>query len=385
MICCTTLYTLEVDNPKVALDQILEQLNEKIKLKKNTIGIMQCHVEFAISGTAKYICENLPFETVGVTSASQIVNNIAGEIIFTLFIISADDVDFIIGLTDSLKDNVQEKIVSSYDKTKKNITDELKLILIFPPFGICSGDNIVRAWTKCAPNVPIFGGAAISDSVNYENSETFYNGINYNDKMPFVLCYGNIKPRFLISSLSGETSLTTKAEITKAEGSTIKEINNTNPKVFFDNLKFIGNPGYTPLMLDLVKREDHDGVPILRALIHFDENGYATLIGDVEAGSVFTLLQLNSDDILATLKTTLQEIKSIDDVNGILSFSCANRRVAFLSQNEPLKELEETKEILNTDIPFMIGYIGGEYCPTSMKDGKPVNRFHNFTMVTLVL
>ena len=106
MLKCASVYTYEVDDQKTALSEIKDQLDEKIELKDNTIGVIMCHPEFISSGTMRFICSNLPFDTVGVTSAAQAVNGEAGELILTIFIITSDDVRFKAGVTDCLEKSV---------------------------------------------------------------------------------------------------------------------------------------------------------------------------------------------------------------------------------------------------------------------------------------
>jgi hypothetical protein len=51
----------------------------------------------------------------------------------------------------------------------------------------------------------------------------------------------------------------------------------------------------------------------------------------------------------------------------------------------PLLELETVGDSINPDIPYLIGYAGGEICPTSVRDGVPVNRFHNYSLIILIV
>ena len=79
------------------------------------------------------------------------------------------------------------------------------------------------------------------------------------------------------------------------------------------------------------------------------------------------------------------EINGMPDVNGVLLFPCVIRRAVLLGANKPLLELVTVKETINQEIPFMIGCAGGEICPTSFKDGVPVNRFHNYSLIILII
>ena len=70
---------------------------------EHTVGILTCHTEFIESGVMQYISENLPFDLVGSTTSSQAVNDEAGDLMLTIFIITADDVRFKPGITEKVQ------------------------------------------------------------------------------------------------------------------------------------------------------------------------------------------------------------------------------------------------------------------------------------------
>ena len=104
---CASVYTYEIDDPGVALEEIKEQIGEKLTLLENTVGIVMCHPEFIMSGVFRHISENLPFDLVGATSSVQSVNGEAGELILTIFIMTSDDVRFVTGATENLAGDLQ--------------------------------------------------------------------------------------------------------------------------------------------------------------------------------------------------------------------------------------------------------------------------------------
>ena len=265
-----------------------------------------------------------------------------------------------------------------------------ELAVVFPPLpalGRHSGDAFVRAWVKSIPGTPVFGTCAIDDSaMTFEECETIYNGISYRDAMPFVLCYGNINPRFLVATFSQSNAMVSKAEITKAKDNIVYEINGMNPYQFFKDLELVESVSFfSPFMIDLLKREDYDGIPVIRGFLSFTEDGAIVFVGDVDEGSHFTMLTYDSEDILPTTRQKLDQLNQMPDVNGALIFPCMVRRAVLLGSGKPLSELQNARETINPNIPFMMGYAGGEVCPTSVKDGVPTNRYHNYSLVVLVI
>ncbi|MCL2677444.1 MAG: FIST C-terminal domain-containing protein [Clostridiales bacterium] len=385
MLKCASLYTSEVDDPDLALKEIRTQLDEKITLLEYTVGIVMCNAEFIASGVLRHICANLPFDLAGVTTASQAVNDGIGELMLTVFVMSANDVRFITGVTESLSGEVEGPVKAAFESAAAGLAEPVGLALIFPPFGLRAGDAYVKAWERLLPGTPLFGTCAIDDTATFAECETIYNGVNYKTAMPFVLCCGNIKPRFLIATLSESNAVSQKAEVTKARGNCVFEINYGKAINYFIEREFTGSVLYTPFMIDLLKRGDYDGVPVIRGFAAFTEEGAAVFHGDIDEGSTFTLLKCDPGDILLTTRQKVGEINRLSDVNGVLLFPCAVRRVTLLCVDKSLLELQAAREVINPAIPYMMGYAGGEICPTSVKDGVPTNRFHNYSLVILVV
>jgi len=388
---CASIYIYEIDDPEIALEEIKAQLKEKITLLEHSVGIIMCHTEFVGTGVLKHICENLPFELAGVTTSSQAVNGEAGELVLTIFVMSSDDVCFRTGVTESLSEDIEEPTKSAFDKAAIGVSGLPKLALVFPPLILkYAGDSYINAWKQIIPDVPVFGAIAIDDTLNFEGSMTIHNGESYKTAMSFVLCYGNMNPRFFVGTLPENKVMPYKGEITKSNGPFVQEINNMNAYKYFEDIGFASNGAlaenflFVPFVIDQKKREDYDGIPVVRGHVSFTEDGTAIFRGDVDEGSTFTLLTCDPEDVLSTTRQKIEQINQLPDVNGALFFPCIVRHMLTM-RISPLIELETVKDTINPDIPFMMGYAGGEICPTSIRNGIPTNRFHNYSLVILVI
>jgi hypothetical protein len=181
-----------------------------------------------------------------------------------------------------------------------------------------------------------------------------------------------------------------KGEVTKSSGHHVHEINNINTYSYFESIGFESNGEsavnylFLPFAVDQKKRDDYDGIPVIRVLASFTDDGSAVFHGNVDEGSTFALLKCEPDDVIATTDEKVREINEMDDVNGVLFFSCIVRRIVSMRQN-PLMELETVVDAIKPGIPFMMGYAGGEICPTQVKGGVPTNRYHNYSLVILVI
>ncbi|MCL2873470.1 MAG: FIST C-terminal domain-containing protein [Defluviitaleaceae bacterium] len=388
MLNCASVYTYEIENAEIALLEIKSQLEEKITLLENSIGIIMCHPEFITSGVLKHICDNLPFDAAGTTTTSQAVNDEAGELILTMFVMTADDVRFKSTITDDLNDNINDTVKTAYKKISADEHDPPKLAFIFPPFLVeqYSGDTYIEAWKNILPDTLLFGTLAIDDTLTFKDSETIYNGINKKNAMPFVLCYGNIQPRFLLATLCENSALSLRGVITKSKDNIIYEINHINAQEFFTNAMGLSENLLTfPLLIEPPVSDNYDDVPTIRELTFYNEDGAGVLGGNIKEDSTVSLLKFDADSISLPSIPVIEKINDLPDAKGALLFSCVSRRIALMGYNTPLMELQLAKNTIKQDIPFMMGYSGGEICPALNKGGIWSNRYYNYSIVILVV
>jgi len=391
MLKCASVYTYEIDNHDAALNTIRAQLEGKITLLENTVGIIMCHPEFIGSGTLRFICGNLPFNIVGVTTAAQAVNSEAGELVLTIFVMTSDDVRFKTGIAEHIEKDLAASVKTAYDKCSAGETETPRLALVFPPILLqYAGDDYVHVWKEHIPQTPLFGTLAMDDTPTFEENETIYNGETGKTSIPFILCYGNIKARFLIGTIPDDKATPHTGEITKSSGSRVREINGINIYRYFESIGFEDNGKssvnylFLPFLIDQKKRLDYDGIPVIRVLDSFTDDGTAIFHGDVDEGSTFTILKCEPDDILSTTHEKVKQVNAMPDVNGALLFSCIVRRIVTMD-NSSNKEFEIVRDSLRSDIPFMMGCAGGEICPTLIEGGIPTNRYHEYSLVILII
>jgi hypothetical protein len=304
---------------------------------------------------------------------------------------TSDDISFKTAVTECLDAGINEPLKNSVTATLADNSETPGLALVFAPLILkYSGDTYSEEMTKYIPNTPIFGSIAIDDTLTYDNCETIYNGETYRTAMVYVFCYGNINPRFIVGTFPDDKAMPYKGEITKSNGSFVSEINNTSAYNYFDSIGFLENGvlsnnfKFVPFAVDQIKRADYDGIPVVRGIALFTEDGTAVFRGDVDEGSVFSILTFEAEDVLSTTEKTIAQINSLPDVNGALMFTCIGRRFMTMSI-DPLAEPETTRGGISPGIPFMMSYAGGEICPTLFKDGVPTNRFHNYSIIILVI
>ena len=203
--------------------------------------------------------------------------------------------------------------------------------------------------------------------------------------MPFILCYGNINPRFLIATLPENTNLPLSGKVTKSKNNFVYEVNEINARMFFTKAGIPENVSAFPLMINQVGNENDSKVHVIRELFAYSEDNTAIFGGDVGEGSTIFFLNFDPESIKSSSQCEIERINTFSDVNGAVLFSCASRRMVLLGVNEDKAELQIAKNTIKQEIPFMLGYSGGEICPVINNHGTLNNRFHNYSVAILVI
>jgi hypothetical protein len=391
MIRSIGLHTYELDDTDVAVAEINAGL-EGFPLMENTVGVIMCDPDYLYSGVYEAVCEALPFPVAGVTTTTQAVNRAVDMLILTVFVMTSDDVFFSPGMTDDVaSDNdALTPTRASFEEAVKALPTGPKLILVFPPqLDKNAGDSYVEAFTELCPGVPLFGTIAVNDAMDAQAFFTLCNGAMSITRMSFILISGNINPRFMISTISDRNKMQFSGEVTKSQNNIVQEINGIPAYDYFANIglakdgKLSEGFRFIPILVDFKKRDDYDGVPIVRVIVNVDENGSAIGRGNIYQNSIFTITTPTMDDILKSSTEFVEKVKAMPDRQATLIFSCVIRRMTLGAT--PLAEATMVEEKLSDGPPFTFAYAGGEICPTSVRDGEVVNRFHNYSIIACIL
>lgn len=386
MIKTYIAYTEEVDDIDIALSEIKSQLNFETNLLKNSIAIIACHDEFLISGLLQGVCKSLPFEVVGAVSYPIAVGEKISTLLLSVMLITSDDVEFIVELTQPLVNDPGNEIKESYKKASYKKEEKPSLILTFAPFMIQnSGDEYVKSFTQISGGVPCFGTLAIDNTVDLSNCFVVYNGEYYSDRMVFVLVYGNISPKFYIASVIEEKVLDKSALITKSSGHTIMEINGHSVDDFFKDLGLSTavEKGYSMTSLPFLLDYNDGTQKVSKIFIRMTEERYALCAGEVPEGSTLYIAPSNKSDILYTTSIVADEfLKDIENASGMLIYTCISR--SMIMGADQFEEMSLIYDKVNCRIPYMIACSGGEICPTQVSNNVAINRFHNNSFIVMI-
>jgi len=381
MIKTWITHTSELDDEKLAIEQIISQLKLDDGLMKNTIGIIACHYEFVLSGIFKAICEALPFDVIGTISSAQSVLNESGTLLMTLMVMTSDDVEFAKILTPSLLTEPGQVIAESYKAACR--ANKPSLILTFAPFILQNcGDDYVNALTEASGGVPCFGTLAIDDTLDFSNCFMLANGEHYRDRMAMLLIYGGINPRFFVANISENRILEKSAVVTKSAGPVLMEVNERPVIDYFNDLGLVEASETQYAMSSLPFLLDYnDGTPkVSKIFVTLTPEKYAICAGAMPQGSTLYMATTDKDDVMLTTEEAIDMIlKDIDNASVLLIYSCISRGMTLGS--EQFKEMELVNKKIGKNLPFMMINSGGEICPTQTSKEKAINRFHNNTFI----
>ncbi|MCL2565421.1 MAG: FIST C-terminal domain-containing protein [Defluviitaleaceae bacterium] len=391
MIKAVSIYTTIIDDIPLACEDLKNQIDSKLTLLKNSIGIVQCDPEFLENGIMEPLHNALGIPLVGGTTVSIATNDVVDDLIFSMLILTSDDVEFAASRTNGLMDDYNLAIEDSMKAAIAASQKPLKMALIFPTVTDnenLPGDCYVEAVESVCGRIPVFGTLSVNDAIGvFDRSISVFNGDIFKRELSYVLFFGDISPRFFIASVPSKSNINdTSTVITKSDGHIVQEINNMPVSEYFESIGFALNGKFNsgivliPILVDNHK-EGESSVPFMRAMIDFNEDGHVAFRGKIPEGARITFGSMPSTaDILTAIEEIMEEIAKEKDINAALFFSCIVRQLTIGS--DPLKELALVKGSLGADIPFVASYSGGEIAPIGHDSKKnPINSFHNYSLI----
>jgi len=397
MIKAVSIYTTVIDDINLACRELKNQLDEKLPLKKNSVGIVQCDPEFLENGIMAPLHNILGIPLVGGTTVSVATNDVIGDLIFSMLVLTSDEVEFVASRTTGLVDDYAAAIKSSVEVSLETSKKPLKMALIFPTVTDNEnfpGDCYVEAVESICGNVPIFGTLSVNDALGkFERSMSVLNGDIFKRELSYVLLFGDINPRYFMASIpseSGSNISDASAVITRVDGHIVQEINNIPAAEYFESIGFAANGKFNsgatliPVIVD-TRKESESNSCFVRAMVDFNEDGFVAFRGKVPEGARVTFGSLpNAADILTATEEIIGKISKEEDINAALFLSCIVRQLTIGS--DPLRELALIKDSLRPGIPFIASYSGGEIAPIGYDiDKNPINSFHNYSLIICLL
>lgn len=386
-MCMITMYTArtsEIDEIDEAISEIKSQIDFGA-LKKNSGGLIFCHIDFVESGVVAALCEALPFSVIGMTSMANADEHGYSLFDLSLTVLTSDEVTFGAGMTGSITpDNYKDEVTRLYNGIRERTDSDPAMIFTFMPYmRDVAGYEVVAAMDEACHGVPLWGSITNNIDFNYETVQTICNGKNMPAGVAMMFVTGPAEPKFIVSSLPERNISNNRGIVTKSERAVLREVNDLPILEYLANIGLVitkENITTTPLMVYF------DGAvePVALGFYTMYEDGSLLAGGELPVGTSFSVGSIDAEGIFESAEKGLKQILEQKDRGATLLLPCVTRYIMLAPDQEG--ELRLIKEQLSSSArPFMMGYSGGEICPMPGQDGKYYNRFHNYSFCACIL
>jgi hypothetical protein len=371
-----TAYTTEVDEIDEGLDEIFSQIDLRA-LRKHSVGLVTCHFDFIDAGFIAELRKRLPFDVIGMTTMASANKYGFNMYALSLTVLTSDDVVFETAITGPMgAANYREEIAAAYAEARKNLDGDPALIISFFPYLIeLGGAPQVRAFDEVCGGIPIWGSLVTNIELNYR-CQAFRNNTTGENSLAMLLIRGPVDPEFIIVSLPEENIRESRGIITESEGCVLKKINGMSALKYLESQGIIIMKNVTNVSPFMVYYEGASE-PVALGIYNINEDGSLLCGGEMPVGSAIAAGEISAEGIIASAREGVKRTLQSGRRNGVLMFPCVSRYVMLSPKQD--SEMELVISLMGGEIPFMLGYSGGEVCPVRDDSGKPRNHFHNFT------
>jgi hypothetical protein len=382
MIRVLTSFTLEIDDPRIAADEILKQLDPERSLLKNSAGILFCSLDFVLSGAAEAVCKALPFEVICSTTQGIAVSGAMNENMLAVMTLTSDEVFFSAGVSGSLDTDGENRVQELYERLSGGRKFSPSLMLICHSNPDCfPGDKAVEILDRVSGGIPLFGTNALNESFSNRIPLIIHNGTSYPDRLALILVNGAVESRFHVKSLPAMNIYSQPAIVTEVQDNRLISINNIPAFEFMEKFGLLSAAQINtmiygfPLLID-----NHDGTGPKPCAIHnTGENGGLYCGSAIAKGATLKLVSQMQEEVLRDSERLAELIKKEDGKKRYLIFSCFGRSAPLVDLKDEMKLFQKHLEGKS----YMFVYARGEFCPIDNKQGEILNCFHQFSIISL--
>ena len=397
-----TAITWELDDIASAVEELSEQIGSKLVLAKESVGILHAQPHMEVGELSAALSGKLGFPIIGGTTAgaATVSNDGHHELAAVLHVMTADDCIFATAISDSMAEEPRKRIENTYQAALAKL--EAKDSLAVPKMIFCvtsivqsySSDDGLAVLSEASGALPIFGYVA-ADDFEFSAQQVFLDGRSGGDLLALLLIAGDVRPIFEVKNLAGTAPLS-KRQVTKAHDNVICEIDGRPAYEYLKEFPFIDDETKVlwnyQFFVEMQNAADNDGVLVSRALNTYDKDtGEISCFANVPENSYIGLLFCDDSDVKASAEEALRELVAkieaaeTDDYrySTVFMASCSLRNMFLADQKDAEGSL--VREILPPSLVVSGLYAFGEIAPTSVRDHRAVNRFHNATMTICAL
>jgi len=396
-----TAVSYELDNLDIAVCELVTQIKNKLTLEKNTVAILYGQPDIDIEKLSSALCNELNCNVIGGTTAAgaSLTNGGYYELAVTLHVLTDNKCLFASAISDSMETEPDKEISETYNKAYSNLksldsaAEPQMVIYVGSIVSSIASDNVLERVSELCGNLPVFGFHA-GDDFDFCKQQVYLNGVVGGDRIALLLISGNIQPIFHTANLAGKKALE-KRLVTKARDNIIYEIDGKPAFEYIKEFPFIDSQTTSlfnyQFFVEMHTGAYSDDIPVSRALSTYDkETGEVVCFANVPENSHIGLLYCDGNDVATTseagINDFLNKINSDDsgyEYSTVLIATCSLRNMFLADMKETEGDL--VRDLIPSNLTVSGLYAYGEIAPTSIRDGKAVNQFHNATFTLCAL
>ncbi|HNY12593.1 MAG TPA: FIST N-terminal domain-containing protein [Candidatus Wallbacteria bacterium] len=372
----------QIDSADAAAE-IFEQCDEKLGGEKPCAGVLFAAISHEHRLILDKILEKYPgIELIGCSSDGEMSTSgcfSEDSMILTLFV--SDDVEIKAGCARDIANDPHKAAFDAVNEARGKLSKPPALCIALPE-SLTANLGVILEGVKKAlgREFPIFGGGS-SEPGRFERTFQFFGREILRDAIPLLLFSSPVIHSFAISS--GWKPIGQAKKITRSKANVVYEIGD-EPAVKFYERYFGGDATVIGGEFPMIVRDTEDSKSYIRAALRIDKKeGAVTYGGDIAEGSIVQLGEASRDDLLVSAGDALEKALSCypgKDPVMLFAFSCGARKA--LLGTRTCEEFSFIREKVPKSCAIAGFYTYGELSPI---DGTKETKFHNATVVTLLL
>jgi hypothetical protein len=369
-----------------AIEEILDQCTRDLEGMAPKAGILFAAIDFDHTLIVEEINRKFPgLDLIGCTTDGEISSTLGfQQDSVTLTLLCSDTVEIRIGVGYGVHDNPLLAAQQAVAQATENYKINAKLCITVPASytadGTTTNGELILKGLKAnlGTNALIFGGTA-GDQYRFKKTYQFFRNQVLTDSLPIMIFSGDIL--FSFGSGCGWQPIGSKSIVTKAEGTTLYEINAESALEYY--YRYLGNRPPTAENPLAVYEENSDRYYMRVPNICNLETGSINFLGNVPEQAMVRITDISRDEVIAASemsgKTALANYPGTE-VEVALVFSYCCRR--WLLGTRAKEEYQLVQNALSAGVNICGFYTYGEFVPL---EPQGETYYHQETFVTLLL
>jgi hypothetical protein len=311
------------------------------------------------------------------------VDGAMGDLMLALTVLTSDDILFRAGASVPIEGNPKEAVEELYSRLVFPAEKPSLLIVMAPTLSHIGGDDFVEAIDSVSGGISLFGSLAATHRPDFSGINTCWNGNCYDNAVVLIALLGEVRPEFYLTSIPKDKIIRQRAVVTKAVKNEIQSINGLAPLQYLESVGLAENGSVAglasfPFVLTLP-----DGSQMVRSAYEVTAEGSILAAGAVPQSARIDFSDCGAEFVLQSAEEITSRAMIAAQGRSALIFSCVARRWTLGAG--PEAEIKKLAELLDDRISYQFAYSGGEICPVKNRDGRMVNRLHNFSLTICLL